>query len=465
MKSLATALLIFVGFSSAFASEPAPALRAGQLIEEVLCTADPTESYALYLPSNYSPDKRWPILYAFDPVARGKLPVTLFKDAAEKYGYIVAGSNNSRNFALQESSKSANAIWIDTHARFSLDEKQIYTTGFSGGARVAGLVASNCPQCNVSGVIAQGAGYWDPQKPVTGNLLYYLTVGDEDFNWSEVIGVRRERENSGTPCRVRVFAGPHQWAPAPLLMEAVEWIHLKAMQSGRRASNSDFIESMFYRAKMEAEAADRSNDAIAQLAAYRLLVSDFRGLKPIHDYESKLAELKKSAALKRALKAEEDEMMAQQSLTRDTSVLLAKFADAALDDRISLKRDIRDSFSRLHSQGELPGIRNKLYKRCFNDLWAQGVEAGQAAMTERHFDTAINYFQLMADVSPQEPWPMLLIAEASAEAGNKKEAMKAVRAAIKRGLKNVDALAQNQNLEMLRSDPEFQAIIAELKKN
>ena len=86
-------------------------------------------------------------------------------------------------------------------------------------------------------------------------------------------------------------------------------------------------------------------------------------------------------------------------------------------------------------------------------------------MTDHHFDTAKDYFQLMADVSPQEPWPLLLIAEASAESGNRKEALKAIRAAIKRGLKNVDAIAQNRNLAMLRSDPEFQAIIAELKKN
>jgi hypothetical protein len=47
---------------------PAP----GQVIEKVVCEGSPDESYALYLPSNYTPSKRWPIIYAFDPGARGR---------------------------------------------------------------------------------------------------------------------------------------------------------------------------------------------------------------------------------------------------------------------------------------------------------------------------------------------------------------------------------------------------------
>jgi dienelactone hydrolase len=449
------------------ATSPAPAsLPVGQVIDSVPCE-DASESYALYLPSNYTPEKRWPIIYAFDPVARGKLPVTLFKNVAEKYGYIVAGSNNSRNFSLGESSKAANAMWIDTHAKLSLDERQIYTTGFSGGARVAGLLASSCPQCNIAGVIAQGAGYWDPSTPATGKFLYFLTVGNQDFNWPEVIGVRREREDHGTPYRVRVFAGPHQWAPEALVQEAVEWLHLKSMQSGRRTPEPAFIEAMFHQASEEAKSAEAASDAIAQLSAYRWLVSDFAGLKPVEDYETKLASLKKSSALKDALKKEQEEISAQQALTRDTSAQLGKLADAAFDERLALKRDIGDAFNRLQSQAEHADkdrSRN-LYKRCFSDLWAQGIEAGQSQFVDHHYAVAVEYFKLMADVAPREPWPALLMAEAYTASGNIKEALKAIREAIKRGLKNPDALEKNRNLTELQSHTEFQKIVAELKKN
>ncbi len=72
-------------------------LQRGVLLPEVVSQQHSDQTYALYLPSAYAPNKKWPIVYAFDPAARGRMPVELMKDAAEKYGYIVVGSNNSRN--------------------------------------------------------------------------------------------------------------------------------------------------------------------------------------------------------------------------------------------------------------------------------------------------------------------------------------------------------------------------------
>ena len=76
----------------------------GRIVEDMKCAAAPSQGYALYLPSSYSPDRVWPLILAFDPRARGKSPVERFQVAAETYGYIVAGSNNSRNGAWEASS-------------------------------------------------------------------------------------------------------------------------------------------------------------------------------------------------------------------------------------------------------------------------------------------------------------------------------------------------------------------------
>src|SRR5690348_17102495 len=90
-------LVVLLAHATTLASTQTDSIPKGQLVERIVALNDASQSYALYLPSNYTPDRKWPILYAFDPGAHGRAPVERFKEAAEKYGWIVVGSNNSRN--------------------------------------------------------------------------------------------------------------------------------------------------------------------------------------------------------------------------------------------------------------------------------------------------------------------------------------------------------------------------------
>ena len=73
----------------------------GIIVDTIKCKKNQKFSYALYLPDHYNPIIKWPVIYIFDPAARGSLAVKNFKQAAEQYGYIVACSNNSRNGSKQ----------------------------------------------------------------------------------------------------------------------------------------------------------------------------------------------------------------------------------------------------------------------------------------------------------------------------------------------------------------------------
>src|SRR5262245_3615917 len=130
----------------------------GQVVPDVKCTADASQSYALYLPSSYSPNREWPVILAFDPGGRGRNGVERYQAAAEKYGYIVAGSNNSRN-GSPETGKAVNAMSSDVFSRFNVDTRRIYAAGMSGGARVAFSVALGSQ--SIAGVMASSAGYPD----------------------------------------------------------------------------------------------------------------------------------------------------------------------------------------------------------------------------------------------------------------------------------------------------------------
>jgi len=103
-------------------------LPRGQIVDKLECAADSQQSYALYLPSGYARTHPWPILYLFDPSANGKRAVETFKKAAETYGFILAGSNNSKNGPWGVSLAAAQAMWRDANRRFLLDDKRVYTS-------------------------------------------------------------------------------------------------------------------------------------------------------------------------------------------------------------------------------------------------------------------------------------------------------------------------------------------------
>ena len=158
----------------------------GQVVDDVKCENDASQSYVLYLPSNYSPDRAWPVLLAFDPRANAKAPVTTYQAAAEKYGYILAASKNSRNGPYNIGIAAAHAMYQDVTTRFKADLKRVYATGHSGGSRLAMGLAIQIDKGNFAGVIASSAAFPFPNPPERLDFPVFGTAGTEDFNYVEM---------------------------------------------------------------------------------------------------------------------------------------------------------------------------------------------------------------------------------------------------------------------------------------
>ena len=192
----------------------------GRVVERVVCSGDKTQSYALYLPAAYSREHVWPVLYCLDPAARGRVPVERFQKAAEHAGFIVAGSNNSRNGSLDIAREAIRWLLADTHERFSIDDSHSYAAGFSGGARLALAWAGNG---RIAGAIACGAGFGSP-IPKEVPFRIYATAGVDDFNYDEVYAMSRELSRRGVFQRFAQFAGGHDWLPETLAGEALDFL-------------------------------------------------------------------------------------------------------------------------------------------------------------------------------------------------------------------------------------------------
>src|SRR5262249_44749886 len=142
----------------------AVAQKRGELSDTIRCRKSPDQTYALYLPKFYSDENRgdFGLILFFDPGARGKIPVSMYKDLADKYRVILACSNNSRNGPIEASLTAGNAVLDDVLSRFTVNRRFVIVSGFSGGGRTAIDMGAR----NSFGVITCGAAFPAP-NPVT----------------------------------------------------------------------------------------------------------------------------------------------------------------------------------------------------------------------------------------------------------------------------------------------------------
>ena len=225
------------------AAEEPPPLRAtaGEMVENITCVSDPSQTYTLYLPETFENTRRWPVLLIFDPRGRSVRAADIFRAAADTYGWMIVSSDNTRSDGDWEPNLAAlKALWPEVLDRLPSDPSRIYASGFSGGAAVAYLLAKTTDQ--VAGIIACGGRFF-PEHLEGTNAAIFATAGSADFNSDDMHLVAELMEEQGSPGRLVIFDGAHSWMPVPVATEAVAWMELIAMQRGLREVDEAMVDS------------------------------------------------------------------------------------------------------------------------------------------------------------------------------------------------------------------------------
>jgi pimeloyl-ACP methyl ester carboxylesterase len=471
-RLLPAALSIFFlsSFSNAIAADE---FVKGAIVESVTCKQDAGQSYALYLPSNYTPEKRWPIVYGFDPGARGRLPVELFQEAAEKYGYILVGSNNSRNGPNTNLNTILQTIWEDTHTRFQIDERRVYAAGMSGGARVA-LSFAYLSQGQVAGVIACSAGFPTNIAPSASlPFIIYGTAGTDDFNEPELFQLDLTLESLGIAHRIEMFEGGHGWPPRVYGMRAIEWLEAQAMRGGRRTRDEAFIEEQFKRALTEARSSEEAKDFYKAYAGYRALTG-FKGLKETSEFEKKIAQMKEAKETKAAFAKERETAFRQQR--REVEIRLYQ-SDSPVNapgsrveseepDRITAEIHLRSELENLRkeAQGTKDSTERRVARRVLEAFNVQVFQEVATLFQQKNYKAAAVRLEIAARLQPDDAGTRYVLARAYALDGRKKKALDSLREAVERGFNDLANLKQNKAFDELRNEAEYKKLVEELEQ-
>lgn len=492
---LASFVLIALMCTTAHAQAPAGGdLAKGEIVEKVVCAESPQQSYALYLPSQYTPEHRWPLLLVLDPGARGKIPVEHFQAAAEKYGWIVAASNNSRNGPIEQPVEAVNAMWRDTHARFSVDDRRVYFAGFSGAARAVITIAGMCNKC-AAGLITGGAGFPGGFTPSAATAFaVFTTVGVDDFNFAEVRLFDDALAKAGVDHQVRIFDGRHEWAPADVLVEAVEWMELRAMRTGSRSRDDKIIEDLWQKQMSRAQALENSD----QYQAYRTYVAAanaFNSLRDVTRAKERIAALDSSREIKAARRSEEQQVKRQRDLEKQIYTLLGArtglqslFADddrqgsgsSASEDSLGAQPNgtssgSTDSGSPADSDNRLRALladirkasasssdtsERRVARRVAGGLYIALIERGSNLLeVQKRYAIAARMFALATEVSPERPGGYYLLAMSYAANGDKKKSLHALKTAFEKGFKDLEAVRKNAAFDSIRGEAAYQELV------
>jgi len=201
-------------------------IEKSSIIDSIPIKNTERETYSLYLPNKFDKEVPSAVVFIFDPGAKGKRGIKPFIKASEKYGLILACSNNSKNGSYDKNFKLFNNLSSDVFSKFKINKNEMYLSGFSGGSRLASAIASITNE--FSGVIACGAGF--PGIPelnpsIKNKYNYVALCGNLDFNYQEMISNKLLLDKLNFNHTLITYSDKHTWPNQDQILKAFDWLY------------------------------------------------------------------------------------------------------------------------------------------------------------------------------------------------------------------------------------------------
>jgi dienelactone hydrolase len=428
----------------------------GKIYDKVRCAEDTAFSYALYLPQNYSRNSVYPVIFFFDAHKRGKLPVKTYRLLADKYNYILAGSNNSTNGqSAQEMKKAVDIMMDDVKARFRVDDGRVYTSGFSGGARVASGVALF--NGGVKGVIGCAAGFPQIQSQPKSSFAYIGIVGNEDFNYLEMKDVDNMLDSWETYNYLLIYNGKHDWPPANVMEQGFMFMEFDAMRNGLLPVDNGAISDFKQINDSVRYAARQKQDWYGLYEANLKATVFLQGLDDLEEYKNEVSRLVK----KPHFIVQQDKEM---QLEKKESKLQQQYIQAmTTQGKNRWKKEINELI-RLSKNAETEGER-LMSRRLMNYLSLISFFSAKNALKQKQAGAADKFLMIYEMVDPDNPEVYFLKASYYMMMKNIDAAIAQLQKAADKGFKEPERLKNSKTFKPVSNRKEFRKIIEEVERN
>lgn len=422
-----------------------------KIYPSVACFADTNITYALFLPPGYEKDKPCPVLILFDSHGDGLLPVNLFSSEAAKNGFVIAGSNNSKNgMPIEQTTAIYRNILSDLSGRLNIDKRAIYVGGFSGGSRVAGAAAIT--EGGIAGVIGCGAGLPNTNSKPISPFSYLAVAGNQDFNYTEMLQLDESLNQANFQHHLLIFDGIHRWPPKDIIPDIFTWLRFDAMRQQAIPINRDEINRFIETNDKIASSLAAEGKLPQQQDVYIKMLHYLQGLTDTGPLQ---AEINRLASEKEVITYR----LQQQQILGMEQELQQKYSPAIEQQNLAWWAEESTRLKALSAKQGTPGL-NQVYMRVLGYLSLNSYMYSTAALKQGDLAAASKYIKIYGFVDPTNSEHCYLAGKVAALNNQPDVVFDELKQAFDLGFKDMARLKSDADFKPFHDDIRFKNLIS-----
>ena len=419
----------------------------------IVCDSNMQYSYSLYLPTSFDGLKKHPVAFAFDPHGDGALPLKNFQRLADKYNYILVGSNNCKNGMPWKSINAvAQATMKEVLLKYPVDNKRIYTVGFSGGARVASALAIENGM--IAGVTAIGAGFQNSNANLTYNFDFFGMAGHGDFNMTELLSLDQMLSTTTMPHYVHLYNGKHEWSPEAEMNYAFLWHDFQAMRANKISKKDTLLNQFTKQETAFIAVARKQKNIMDEYNGLSRLVKFSEGLQDVTLYKQQLATLAASKTIVAMQRNRQQSQMVEEQLTKSYWKTLQE-------------KNLewwKNEIGKRNSKKNLPNTAAaQQNERLLGFLGLATYMQASDAVAKMEVEKAEKLLQIYQWLEPKNAEQPYLKAALNSSLGNKQKALDFLKEAIELGFSDTTRLYADAHFVALKSEEQFQEMLKKIR--
>ncbi len=219
-------------------------LKKGIVIDS-LTVPDTNNSFSIYLPKAFDMHKSWPILFGFDSSVKASHITHLYKEAAEKNGYIIVASNFSEGSKDKEKTDYVISLMNHVFSLFPIQKNRVYVTAIKKDTKLVSLLPvlySN----DIFGVITIGDSYYyDSSIKIKNSFSHLGIVNINNFRYKDLLSNKNYLKRKDVQADVFVYEGKSELPTSNIFTKALSTFTLHAMGNKRMPKDSIWIQNLF----------------------------------------------------------------------------------------------------------------------------------------------------------------------------------------------------------------------------